>query len=394
MRVLGEAHPNTLNWRPGLAFMLEEAGKLDEAEALRREDVEIRLGLQGERAWATVDAMNVLGDLLLRRSKLAEAEDINRRIVQIRQSALGSGHPDTLAAISNLAVVLEERGKLAEAEALRDEELKIWHSVAEEKLAAGQPARAFLPTRTKLSPTPESPNVMAYDDFDGSLSLDWRIAHPDHSHISLSKNPGTLTIATQGGDMASHYTDYRNVLLVDCPAAAAQDFQLTTCVSSFPLQAEWNQAGLICHNGDDDYLTFTLQWSSLYGGPVFCVCVESGGQPAYTTFLSLQQSEKVWLRVTKRRNRYTFSTSHDSGTFILRNHPESEFTGRFQRGIAWGDGSVRRVGLLAINGSGSTAPEIDALFDFFEVRSLDAEVQPEQQIAAAVGKESNGQMHR
>jgi hypothetical protein len=217
--------------------------------------------------------------------------------------------------------------------------------------------------------------MLAYEDFNGSLSLAWKIARPDQSRISLSKNPGTLTITTQSGDMLSHYRDYENLLLMDCPAGPGEDFRLTTCISSFAPTADWNQAGLTCHNGDNDYLAFTFAWNSFHGGTVFCVRVEEARRPNHTNFYSLQNSERLWLRVTKRGNRYTFSMSYDGKTFLPRNHPENEGMGRFQGGIAWGDGTVRHVGLLAINGSGSAAPEIDASFDFFEVCSIDGETE-------------------
>jgi hypothetical protein len=45
-------------------------------------------------------------------------------------------------------------------------------------------------------------------------------------------------------------------------------------------------------------------------------------------------------------------------------------TNAFAGGLHWGDGSVKKAGILAKNGPGSEAPEIDVSFDFFEVRHL------------------------
>ena len=68
----------------------------------------------------------------------------------------------------------------------------------------------------------------------------------------------------------------------------------------------------------------------------------------------------MWLRVTKQGNRYRLATSTDGQLF----HHYREHT--------WGDGSVRRVGLVAKNGPGSNAPELDAVFDCFVVRPIPA----------------------
>jgi beta-xylosidase len=170
-----------------------------------------------------------------------------------------------------------------------------------------------------------------------------------------------------------------------------EDFQLTTCISSFSPKADWTKAGLICYNGDDDYLLFGLEWVSFNGGPMFCVRAETGGARTTVRVYAVGISERLWLRVTKRRNRYTFSTSHDGETFTSRNWPINHETARFHDGIAWGDGSVQQVGLFAVNGWRSRAPEVDASFDFFEVRSLPSGTEPGSKTASAKDEESHGQ---
>jgi hypothetical protein len=70
--------------------------------------------------------------------------------------------------------------------------------------------------------------------------------------------------------------------------------------------------------------------------------------------------ERIWLRVRKSGNWYTFSSSLDGKSFNERG------------AYAWGDGLVKRVGILATNGLPSKAPEIDASFDFFEVKAAPA----------------------
>ncbi|MHC4538349.1 MAG: ankyrin repeat domain-containing protein [Planctomycetota bacterium] len=212
----------------------------------------------------------------------------------------------------------------------------------------------------------EEARLLAFDDFDGKLSLDWEILHADPSHFSLTNKPGYLTITTQQGTFRNSNKKYKNLFLIDCPAPG-KDVQITTHLSSFKPVAAFNKAGLVFYNDDDSFLrwNYTRQRS----GCRFNVARETKGKPIGRGFNAPAEVENLWLRVTKRANRYTVSTSLDGERF--RDHGE----------FAWGDGSPKRVGLFAENGPGSKAPEIDAPFDFFEVRALLAK--PRETVDAA-----------
>jgi len=228
--------------------------------------------------------------------------------------------------------------------------------------------------------------VLAFDGFDGELALDWEIRRPDPSHYSLSRNPGTLTITTQEGAFVLSRKDYKNLFLIDCPPGGGGDFEITTCITSFAPVADWNQGGLICYNDDDNYLKF------IFGGSderrLFAIGLETGGSFAGVPFAVDEKPKKtwvrlltdplgvnkkprkVWLRITKRGDRYTFATSVDGKVFVPRTCPLWDDSGRPQDEFIWGNVAVKRIGLFAKNGPSSTAPEIDASFDFFEVRAL------------------------
>ncbi|NQT83632.1 tetratricopeptide repeat protein [bacterium] len=337
--ILGQEHPDTASFMERLAVLLERNSRLEEAEALRIELMETCLRGFGEEARPTLWAMNCLANVLWRRGKLSEVEEVNRRIVDIRRRLQGEEHPNTLWAKDNLDDVLHEKRKLS-----------------------GQGTEGTTADEA-------SGKVLAYDGFDGNLGLDWKMLNSDPSHFSLTENQGTLTITTQDGGFARSDNDYKNLFLIDCPAAEGGDSQLTTCISSFRPMASWNQAGLIFYNDEDNYVKFTYQWASRLG-PVFSVAVETQGRLIHTNMVAPRELERVWLRITKRGRRYTFSTSLDGETYLPTRYPESDFTRLFQRAAFWGDGTVKQVGLFAKNGSGTEAPEIDASFDFFEVRSL------------------------
>jgi regulation of enolase protein 1 (concanavalin A-like superfamily) len=222
----------------------------------------------------------------------------------------------------------------------------------------------------------QDPLVVARDSFDGKLGLEWDIVNPLASDWSLSKNPGTLTITTRTGTFTRQRTDYKNLFLIDRPTAPDQDFQVTTCLVSFRPKELWNQAGLVLWNDEDNFLSVVYEWGE--GPPelgqknqrLFCACAERGGQPVFACYYGSQDQDKVWLRVTKRRNRFELSTSGDGVTFTPLDPMRA-------RGVAgnlatWGNGVVRRVGLFVSNGSARDAEPVDASFDFFEVKALEA----------------------
>lgn len=203
------------------------------------------------------------------------------------------------------------------------------------------------------------PHPLAFDDFDGKLGLGWQILHPDDSHYSLSKNPGKLTITTQRGGFAMGATDYKNLFLIDVPEEAGEDFQVMADLTSFRPQADWNQAGLVFFNDDDNNLKLVYEWNAPQRR--FTVIGETDGERRLADWLDAPPDlEHVWLRVTKQGNRYRMATSTDGNVF----RPYGE--------RIWGDGSVKRVGLVAKNGPGSDAPEIDAVFDSFTLRPIPA----------------------
>jgi len=232
-----------------------------------------------------------------------------------------------------------------------------------EPLAAAAPEREAPAAEVEEPPAPE-PQVLAFDDFDGKLSLDWHILKADPTHFSLSKNPGMLTITTQKGALGAERKDYKNLFVIDCPTRPGADFEITTSIVSFKPVANWNQAGLICYNDDDSFLKWVYEWTgdNLGSGRLaFTFGRETGGTPAYEWFTVRQRLEKVWFRISKQGNRYAFSTSLDGKSF------------RRYGNRTWGDGSVKQVGLVAKNGTPSTAPDVDALFDFFEVKAFPGE---------------------
>jgi tetratricopeptide (TPR) repeat protein len=375
-RVLGEEHPDTLRTMSSLASTLSDKGELDEAEVMQRQVLEAQRRVLGEEHPDTLASMNNLANTLRLKGKFDEAEVMEREALEARRRIQGEEHPDTARATANLANTLLEKGKLDEAEALLKKWIEVELSVLDKKAERAQvpfelkTARAARADEQALG---SGGDVLAFDGFDEKLALDWKIRNPDPSHYSLGKATGNLMITTQKGDLWRSYTDYENLFLIDCPRTAGKDSELTTCISSFDPVAPFHQAGLILYKGDDDYLKFVYESG---GEPRFAVGFETGGVFRCAYFGALPGLGRVWLRVTKLGNCYVFSTSFDGKRFFPTRYP---FAGRveyFDPDLTWGDGAVRQVGLVALNGWESQAPEIDASFDFFEVRAVLKETEP------------------
>eukprot|EP01050_Picozoa_sp_SAG11_P019895 SAG11_NODE_3245_length_2584_cov_3.260362_2_plen_135_part_00 len=107
---LGASHRCTLASASNLALLLQDQGKLDEAEPLCRETLRVqRETLGGTHPSTLVTASNLAG-LLRAQGKLDEAEPLCRETLRVRRETLGGTHPHTLASANNVAGLLQDQG--------------------------------------------------------------------------------------------------------------------------------------------------------------------------------------------------------------------------------------------------------------------------------------------
>ncbi len=109
--------------------LLQEQGKLEEAEPLARELVAGRKAKFGVRDEKTLEAVNSLALLLHQLGKLEEAEPFSREKLAGCRASLGDRHPDTITAIDTLSQLLSDLGKLEEALPLKRESLGVKRKV-------------------------------------------------------------------------------------------------------------------------------------------------------------------------------------------------------------------------------------------------------------------------
>jgi uncharacterized protein (TIGR03067 family) len=216
-----------------------------------------------------------------------------------------------------------------------------------------------------------APDFRAYDGFDGKLVLKWEPVRHDPTHVSLVKHPGKLTITTQRGtihgnekaDALSQGTQAKNLYFIRNPAPQGGDFVATTRIDSFAPSINWQQAGLMIYDDDDNYIKCDLEWDQRAPAAVVPVLLrETNQQSDYFSVIPEGNPQSYWLRVTKHGKLYQYAYSTDGQNYAVVGEKP------------WGNGAPKWVGIFAKNGGNPAAADIDAQFDFFEVRSLtDAE---------------------
>jgi regulation of enolase protein 1 (concanavalin A-like superfamily) len=220
------------------------------------------------------------------------------------------------------------------------------------------------------APLPKGEAGVWRDDFDGKLTLDWKVVRPDKDHVSLKKVPGALVITTQRGsihgkqseDKVSEGTLAHNIHLIEIPLGKDTDWAATTCVSGLEPTTSYQQAGLIVYDDDDNYLKWDYEYDwQQRGGQRFMLVAETDGTPAHERPTQTESGlKKSWLRLTRRGDKYEYAWSKDGKEWLVAGER------------TWGNGTPKKVGLIAKNGGNKDAPEIDAAFEFFELRAVPA----------------------
>lgn len=222
----------------------------------------------------------------------------------------------------------------------------------------GASERSSVDNQASLEIT-EQPKIRVFDDFEGGATLDWKAVRSDSAFMSFTRRDGMLTLTTHKGDLHANLQPLaRNLYLIDHPLPDGGDFAVTTCLVSFHPWAPWQQAGLVLYDGDDQFLKWTFGFTGANKRALVLVHEENGVPDIAEVYPPLN-ADRLWLRLIKRGRFYDILSSEDGETF--QSHGD----------FAWADGSPSRIGLMAMNGI-VDVPQVDAHFDFFEVRSLRA----------------------
>ena len=121
----GPDHPETLVVINNFALILTEQGAYVEAEALYRQAVEASTDANGNYNADAFTYLNNLAHLLIDKGEFRESEDILRMLFEVCDHRLGRKHPKTLLAMGNFANVLRLRGAHQRAAELGEEAVQI-----------------------------------------------------------------------------------------------------------------------------------------------------------------------------------------------------------------------------------------------------------------------------
>lgn len=206
-------------------------------------------------------------------------------------------------------------------------------------------------------------SIRLYESFEKEFKLKWKPVREDKDHWSLTKNPGALTIITQRGtihanekaDDLSGGRQAKNLFIIDNPVKGAGDFTITTCVVGFSPKTHWHQAGLLLYNDDDNYAKLVFEHNG--GGLVVGVLTEIDQKSVITPLAPPESTEKLFLRIARVDSKYIAQASSDGMEYADIHEFE------------WLEDNPTHIGLIAKNGGNPDAAEIEAVFDFFELKS-------------------------
>jgi serine/threonine-protein kinase len=116
----GETHTDVASVANDLAACLRSIGRVDEAEALHREALELRRA-QDPGSVAVAESLNNLAGVELDRGDPAAAARLLEESLAIRRGLLGDEDPLTLQSMSNLATACSRLDRSAEADALLEQ---------------------------------------------------------------------------------------------------------------------------------------------------------------------------------------------------------------------------------------------------------------------------------
>ncbi|MGK5034123.1 KGGVGR-motif variant AAA ATPase [Janthinobacterium sp. LB3P118] len=116
VRLLGEEHPDSLACKSGMARLLRQLGKLDEARFLEEHVLDVRERVLGSEHPDTLAARACLAQTLLLQGELAAALLMQDTVLATYAHQLGGEHPLTLEAMDGRAATLLRMGRLAQAQ--------------------------------------------------------------------------------------------------------------------------------------------------------------------------------------------------------------------------------------------------------------------------------------
>ena len=182
--VLGPNHPGTLASRNNLARAYQDAGRIDEAIPLYKQNLTDTENLMGPIHPHTLTARNNLAQAYHDAGRFQDGLVLHEQILEDSTRKLGPDHPITLRSRNNLAGAYRETGRL-------DEAITLYEQILEDStrnLGPDHPDTLIL--RSNLAGAYQASGRLdeAIPLFEQHLEDSNRILSPDHPHTLTSRN--------------------------------------------------------------------------------------------------------------------------------------------------------------------------------------------------------------
>jgi tetratricopeptide (TPR) repeat protein len=216
IRILGEAHPDTLTSRSNLAYAYLSAWQLQEAIPLYERTLADSIRVLGEDRPATLTSRSNLAYAYRYAGRLAEAISLYEQTLADRERVLGDVHPDTLTSRNSLANAYLYAGRLGDAIPLYEQTL------ADSERVLGQDHPDTVTLRDNLVAAYEAERVSeTIRLYEQNLADCVRVLGQDHpdTREARSNLAGSYRLAERPGKAILLYDQN----LADCVRVLGQD---------------------------------------------------------------------------------------------------------------------------------------------------------------------------
>ena len=193
-RVGGQDHPDTLTYEMNLASLYRSQGRYPEAEPLHQHNLEAKLRILGAEHPDTLDAMGNLGNHFQETGRYEEAEALHRRALETTRRVQGEKAPSTVSTMNNLANDLSQLGRYEEAEPLMRRTLEI----KTELYGADHPSTINSVANLAVLYDELGRDAEAEPLHRQALEARTRVLGPTHGRTLLSKERLAAALANQG----------------------------------------------------------------------------------------------------------------------------------------------------------------------------------------------------
>lgn len=209
---------------------------------------------------------------------------------------------------------------------------------------------------------------VATDFTTGTLDNHWTILNEDNTNYKFT--PDGLQIATQAGDIDDN-NSIKNLFLQQ----AAGDWVAQTKVNlSAALSGNYQQAGLVVLDDNKNYLKVDFERNG--SSNVFRFNNITNSSTTQVGSANSSDRRDLYFRLVKKGSTYSAYYSTNGTSFSSLGSTTADF-------------AYPRVGLIAANGAGSTAPSINATFSYLKIYDI-SDIAPAASSITVDGKPLDG----